>query len=95
VQIDQQFNAQYPSIERRFFDSIDETFTALKRDVQRELGGAIEATQHTLDDLRMHRERQETLTDVQVRELERLQAETLRIVGKAQGLSSQLRDGVA
>lgn len=95
VQIDQQFNAQYPSIERRFFDSIDETFTALKHDVQRELGGAIEATQHTLDDLRMHRERQETLTDVQVRELERLQAETLRIVGKAQGLSSQLRDGIA
>jgi predicted GTPase len=95
VQIDQQFNAQYPSIERRFFDAIDETFTALKREVQRELGGAIEATQRTLDDLRMRRERQETLTDVQVKELERLQAETLRIVGKAQGLSSQLRDGGA
>lgn len=92
VQIDQQFNAQYPAIERQFFDAIDATFATLKQEVRRELGGSIETTQRTLDELRSQRERNETLTDVRLQNLDRLQAETLRIVGKAHGLSSQLRD---
>jgi hypothetical protein len=92
VQIDQQFNAQYPTIERQFFDSINETFAALKQGIRRELGGSIEATQRTLDELSSQRERNQVLTEVQLKDLDRMHAETQRIVGKAHGLSSQLRD---
>jgi len=92
LQVDQQIQAQYSALERQFDDHVVATFTAIKREIEREIGGAIEQQRRTLDDLRGRRERNQAMNELQIKEFERISSETQRIIGKAHGLSNQLRD---
>lgn len=92
VQIGQQARAQQPEVERQFDSHIHNMFAEFRREVERELGTAIEQRRVQLDDLRARRTRNEAMTEMRIEELKRFQSEVSRLIGKAHGLSGQLID---
>ncbi|MFV9505786.1 MAG: dynamin family protein [Oscillochloridaceae bacterium umkhey_bin13] len=92
VQIEQQAQAKQPEIERHFDQHVRDMFLGFRRQVETELGTAIEQRRTQLLDLRDRRTRNEAMTEVQLDELRRLQSEITRLIGKAHGLSGQLSE---
>lgn len=89
-QIDVQLKAQ--RVDRIVNDHITESFEALKRRVKEEVETALDQTQRNLDDLNLRRQRNETMTEGELANLEKIAIETQRILGHATRLEAQLAE---
>ncbi|MBE9075882.1 dynamin family protein [Romeria aff. gracilis LEGE 07310] len=77
-------------VEHKVDDYISTSFTALKQKLHQEVESLLDNTQQTLAELRGKRERDETLTEAERKELGEMHTETQKILGNAQRLSNQL-----
>lgn len=87
-EIEQQLKSQ--GIEQKVNNYISDSFDALKRGVHEEVEALLDNTQTTLAELHGKRKRDETLNEQERVELQKINAETQRILGNAQRLSDQL-----
>jgi hypothetical protein len=74
---------------------IDQTFAALKRKVRQEVDATLDDTQNTLSDLRVQKQRDETLTQTEIERLARMRTDAERILARANALSDQIVDIMA
>lgn len=84
-------HTQIRSIQEGIDKQVRETFAALRKNVSQELGGPIEQTQRTLDELRTQTTRSEAQREREQASLERLVARTQEIAQGAQDLAAALR----
>jgi GTPase SAR1 family protein len=71
-------------------DQIHSSFSALKSKINEEVEAVLDNTHNTLADLRAKRERDETLTEQERRDLAEMHLEVQRIQGNAQRLADQI-----
>jgi GTPase SAR1 family protein len=87
-EIDKQLREQ--RLEQKIDEQITVPFELLKETLRQEVEALLDNTQKTLTDLSDKRGRQEAMTEAERQELDRVRAETQRILGNAQRLSDQL-----
>lgn len=78
-------------VERAVDEQVNVAFTTLRARVQSDLGGVVEQTQRTLDDLRTQRTRAAAQTEQELAELETLAAESSTIEARVRRLADDLR----
>ena len=73
-------------------EQIDAAFNGIKTNVIGELDILVEQTQHTLEDLKAKKARNETLVEQKIKESEVYMLEIEKIHARAQALANQLVD---
>ncbi len=93
VQIDA--HVKQTNIEKHTFDLVKSTFGSLSRGAGQEIEAALTSTEKTLDELRLKRERNETLDETQQQRFQSIRQKTQNILAQAQNLNDQLTKQVA
>lgn len=91
TQLEQDSVERVSQIEKAVDDQVSGAFTALRGRVRAELGGLVEQTQLTLDDLRTRRTQAATRTEQELEALDALVADTTRIDARMRALVGKLR----
>jgi len=89
-EISKQMSAQDANLRQRITQQVHEAFDALRQHIRTELGGPIEQTQRTLDDLRTQRAHDEAVAEVAFRQLNEIRTETHKLRSKALARSQEL-----
>lgn len=91
-EITKQMRTQDAELRQRIEQQAHEAFEALRRHIVTELGGPIEQTQRTLNDLHTRRAHDEAAAEFQLKQLAEIRAETQTVRSKALARSQELRE---
>ena len=90
-QLEADSTARVAQVEKAVDEQVNAAFTSLRERVRAELGGVVEETQRTLDDLRTRRTQAAARGEQEAAQLTTLAEEIARIEERLRSLSTELR----